>query len=55
LTCRTVNPPNKIGLDDAVEAIRDYRRKKGDLDALWRHAEICRVTRVIRPYLEALT
>jgi len=46
---------NKIGTDVAVEALRDYRRQhpKG-LDALWRMAEVDRVTRVIRPYLEAL-
>ena len=46
---------NKIGMDVAVEAIRDYRKKypKG-LNALWRFAEVDRVTRVIRPYLEAL-
>jgi predicted transcriptional regulator of viral defense system len=46
---------NKIGIDVAVEALRDYRRAhpKG-LDALWRFAEIDRVARVLRPYLEAL-
>jgi predicted transcriptional regulator of viral defense system len=45
---------NKIGTDVAVEALRDYRRvhPKG-LEAVWRFAEIDRVTRVIRPYLEA--
>ncbi len=46
---------NKIGLDVALEALRDYRRKyRGGLDDVWRFAEICRVTRVMRPYLEAL-
>jgi len=46
---------NKIGIDVAVEALRDYRRRhpKG-LDALWRMAEVDRVTRILRPYLEAL-
>lgn len=46
---------NKIGTDVAVEALRDYRRRhpKG-LDALWRMAEVDRVTRVMRPYLEAV-
>jgi predicted transcriptional regulator of viral defense system len=45
---------NKIGTDVAVEALRDYRRvhPKG-LEAVWRFAEIDRVARVIRPYLEA--
>ena len=46
---------NKIGLDAAMEALRDYRRlRKGPLDDLWRAAEVCRVTAVIRPYLEAI-
>ena len=46
---------NKVGVDVATEALRDYRRKhpKG-LKLLWRYAEIDRVTRIIRPYLEAL-
>jgi hypothetical protein len=46
---------NRIDLDIAVEALRTYRRNRGDLNDLWRYAEICRVTRIIRPYLEALT
>lgn len=46
---------NKIGLDVALEALRDYRKKhKGGMDDLWRYAKICRVTAVMRPYLEAL-
>lgn len=46
---------NKVGLDVAVEALRDYRRLHPKrLDALWRFAEVDRVARVIRPYLEAL-
>jgi len=47
---------NKIGIDVAVEALRDYRRqKKGSLDALVETARVRRVARVMRPYLEALT
>ena len=46
---------NKIGLDVAIEALRDYRRRRGSVDELLRYAEICRVGRVIRPYLEALS
>lgn len=47
---------NKIGLDVALESLRDYRRtKKGSLDELHRMTEVCRVSRVIQPYLEALT
>ena len=46
---------NKVGLDVALEALRDYRQKyRGGMDELWRYAKICRVERVIRPYLEAL-
>ena len=45
---------NKIGLDVALEALRDYRRQRRSMDELWRYAGICRVARVMRPYLEAL-
>lgn len=46
---------NKVGLDVAVEALRDYlARNRGGADELWRFARICRVTRVIQPYLEAV-
>jgi predicted transcriptional regulator of viral defense system len=46
---------NKVGLDVALEALREYRQKyRGGMDELWRYAKICRVERVIRPYLEAL-
>jgi predicted transcriptional regulator of viral defense system len=46
---------NKIGTDVAVEALRKYRRAHPKrLEAVWRMAEVDRVTRVIRPYLEAV-
>lgn len=46
---------NKIGLDVALEALREARRaKKASADALWRYAKIDRVANVMRPYLEAL-
>lgn len=46
---------NKIGLDVALEALRDARRqKKARADDLWRYAKICRVANVMRPYLEAI-
>lgn len=45
---------NKIGLDVAVEALRDYRRSRKSLDDLWKAAQVCRVASVIRPYLEAI-
>jgi len=46
---------NKIGLDIALEALRDFKHKhRSGMDDLWRYAKICRVERVMRPYLEAL-
>ena len=44
---------NKIGLDVALEALRDFRRRRGNLDELWRHAGLLRVANILRPYLEA--
>ncbi len=45
---------NKIGLDVALEALREARRaRKTSADELWRCAQIDRVTNVMRPYLEA--
>jgi len=46
---------NKIGLDVALEALRDaLKQKKTTVDELWRYARICRVANVMRPYLEAM-
>jgi predicted transcriptional regulator of viral defense system len=46
---------NRIGLDTAVEAVRFYReRRPVRIDELMRYAAICRVKKVIRPYLEAI-
>ena len=46
---------NKIGLDVALEALRDVLRgRKCSVDDLWKYAEICRVTRTMRPYMEAI-
>lgn len=46
---------NKIGIDVAIEALRDYRRlRKGSFDALAKTAQARRVAGVMRPYLEAL-
>lgn len=46
---------NKVGLDIAIEALRTYREKykRPNRAALVRYAQICRVERVMRPYLEA--
>ncbi len=47
---------NKIGLDVAIEALRDYlRRYPRGIDELWHYTKLCRVANVIRPYLEAQT
>ena len=46
---------NKIGLDVPLEAVKLYRRRrKTRADDLLRYAAICRVEKIIRPYLEAL-
>jgi predicted transcriptional regulator of viral defense system len=46
---------NKIGLDVALEALRDViRERKSSIDELWRYAKVCRVTKIIRPYMEAI-
>ncbi len=46
---------NKIGVDVAIEALRDgYHQRKFTVDELIHYAEICRVHNVIRPYLEAI-
>ncbi len=45
---------NKVGIDVAVEALRDFtRRYRGGATELARFARICRVTRVMQPYLDA--
>lgn len=46
---------NKIGLDVTIEALRDtWRKRKATMDELWRFAKICRMSNVMRPYLESL-
>lgn len=46
---------NKIGLDTTLEALRLYKeRRRPDIDALLRYAAVCRVTKTMRPYLEAI-
>ncbi len=47
---------NKIGLDVALEALREaWREKRMTSDDLWRYAKVCRVANVMRPYMESLT
>ena len=46
---------NKIGLDTVMEAVRFYRERKSiNIDNLMYFADICRVKKVIQPYLEAI-
>jgi hypothetical protein len=46
---------NKIGLDTVVEAIRFYRERRDiKVDDLMHFASICRVEKIIWPYLEAI-
>jgi predicted transcriptional regulator of viral defense system len=46
---------NKIGLDVALEALRDSRtQKKATMDELYRTAQSRRMANVMRPYLEAV-
>ena len=46
---------NKVGLDVAIEALKDsLRQKKANVNEIYRYAKVCRVSNVIRPYMEAL-
>ena len=46
---------NKIGLDVAIEALRDcLAQRRATPSEILRYARICRVSKVIRPYMEAL-
>ncbi len=46
---------NKIGMDVALEALRDaLRKRKATIDEIHRFAKVCRVANVIRPYLESV-
>lgn len=45
---------NKIGLDVAIEALREtWRSRKATMNELSEAAKVCKVSKVIRPYLEA--
>ena len=46
---------NKIGLDVALEALRDgWAQRKLTMDALWHYAAVNRVANMMRPYLESV-
>jgi predicted transcriptional regulator of viral defense system len=45
---------NKIGVDIALAALRDCRRRRKCTDGkIRRYARVCRVAKVIKPYMEA--
>jgi len=45
---------NKLGMDVVLEALKLYRsQKKYNLNELLKYAKICRVDKVMKPYLEA--
>ncbi len=46
---------NKVGLDIALEALKEcLRKRKCSPSELWKYAKVCRVSNVMRPYLEAM-
>jgi predicted transcriptional regulator of viral defense system len=46
---------HKIGIDVAVEALKDaLRHNRTTIDEIHRFAKVCRVDRIMRPYLEAI-
>lgn len=46
---------SKVGINVAVEALRDaWQKKKANATELWKIAKICRMTNVMRPYLESV-
>ncbi len=46
---------NKVGLDVCLEALKEaWQEQRVSMDELVRYARVCRVDRVMRPYLEAM-
>jgi len=46
---------NKVGLDVAIEALKDcLHQRKATPSTLWNYAKICRMTNVMKPYMEAV-
>src|SRR3984957_10837711 len=46
---------NKIRLDIAIESLKDcLRQKRASINEIYRYAKVCRVSNVIRPYMDAL-
>jgi hypothetical protein len=46
---------HKIGIDVAVEALKEgWRERRFSMRELHRYARICRVEKIITPYMEAI-
>jgi predicted transcriptional regulator of viral defense system len=46
---------NKIGLDVAIEALKEsVHQRKTNTDEIYRYSKLCRVSKVILPYMESL-
>lgn len=46
---------NKIGLDVAIESLKEgWKARKFTMDELQKYAKVCRVARVMQPYIESL-
>lgn len=46
---------NKLGLDVAIEALKECKEKRlATYDELWHYASVCRVAKVMQPYLQAI-
>lgn len=46
---------NKIGSDVAVDALQDVlHQKQATSDEIWEYARRCRITKVMRPYMESI-
>ena len=44
-----------VGVDVAIEALKDcWTHKKATMDQIWEAAKVCRMSNVMRPYLESL-
>jgi len=53
-TVKVYSPENKIGMDVVLEALKLYRsRRRFDHKKILEYAKVCRVDKVVRPYLEA--
>lgn len=45
---------NRIGLDVALEGLKNCLEKKGSRTAIFDYAKLCRIEKIILPYLEAI-